>query len=918
MKSNYADTYSSYRKSVANLLKFHTTADLLDTIDTFSPGLSQKMANQERAYIITELSYMMANQAFSQDVFSSTKNALESAIMHEAKKEVIPKANLLLEMYKKQVLKRHKDKEDSDVATLREGAVKKVEDYIDRQFYGIGEVVLDEDGNIKKSDSVKNKLKTGRALQERFLKARSSAGTKADRIANNLYTKALEHGFISPKIAAFISDRETVLYQHLDDLLRKGLGKDATVSFTVGEVVYVRRRVLNKKTGVYRMEDGYMSPVGKFLPITEVIMDSKFQEYVMQKMDDLGLSVTLSGIGDGFLAFMRFRALGFSPISGSFNRLDGKMVNYLLDSSGKYWEPGANNITNTFMAGFNIWKLSSKHPVPGRGDEYDKLTYLLNNANVLQSTAEGDETNQQGMSVLKSFRQNILGTYSYSVGLPEGKNQATPLLNIMQSTFIKKNDGSMVPLFDGSTFPAWDMVDGVLHLKEEFRLDENGEPNIENIQNWEKFEPNLEDLSKNEYTLMRRRVIEAVEAGQGDYSKFNNIPFTRNFIGRALSLMFKWSFMQLRTWWNKGGDFNITRGKVEEAGLVRGLKNAPLVGGAATLGFVAAKTGMMSLGTLGLSSGVGIGAIALYAVYRKIKKDPEYEDLGGYVKKNLKQTVDLGWSTLLNLFNIPLHLAYSRKNLDDIPHISRFNAYLADDYTPEDVGRVKALGAQLAITVHTTISIPLLTQMLFGLWIEDDEPDSWERMLHNFINNSAQRLSDSATLFVNPLAIMGQINELYAFTLANDIREAGSNPDAGSGVSKLSKIFLPKPMKFAVGAIAPNTTGNYNPVARFTGGAFLDDTEYDKKSWVDTVIRDMATDGNYSAKKERERLRTEMKSDIKTDARTSWRYFTDPDAVDKEVDKRIKKLPSKGRGRKSQTELEALEKLKKSKEEGNY
>ena len=906
VSSNYADIYDTYRKSLIGTLKFSSVRDLQAA---YTDLTGKQTSTTDRGQLLTEVSFALANMAFSDDIFTSTQETLKSAIMQEARQDTLPKANLITEVYRNLSNRTPGEKNWRKLYDKNQQAVDKLEDFIDRQLYGIGEVELDSKGNIKKKNSWRTKAKEGRRTVSFFSDMRKHPSNPVQKKIGDLYTNAVNAGFLPSKVLAFMSDREKVLFQHLDTLLQKGLGKDATVSFKVGELTYRRTRVVVNKQVIFK---DFRDEGGSSIEITEGEMDMAFEAYILQRMDDLGLSVTLSGVVDGALSYLRFIGLAFSPVSGAFNRLDGKISNYILNSSGKYWNnPDANKNTNNFLFGYNSWRFAGKS-VGGvvdrdRDQQYEILTYLVDNANVLQSTANGDEgSNRHTMSTGDNFWKTLLGMYSYSVDLPEGKNQVTPLLNIMQETYITKSDGTQVPLFDGEKFPAWDLVDGVIKLKPEFRVTEQGNKNTSNISNWENFEPNIESPTDNTYTLMRRRVIEAIEAGQGDYSQFNNIKITRTYIGRAVSLMFKWAFMQHRLWWGKGGGVNITRGVVEEKGFARGVTNSPLVGGAALAGFIGVQTGMSVATVLG-GGGFVLAGLVTYGMYRQMKKSNS--TVSEVLRKNMQLSASLAYETVMETGNIALHGAYVKKDFSNIGILSKFSKGLIKPATREEAMGIKATAANLAIVTHATM-LPIVVQLLFGLWVEDDEPDSFGRMLHNFIANSTDRVASSSTMMMSPVAILKQVQELYVLSLVDDVATGMASPDIGKGASKLGKRLLPKPAKLAWETVSPSEPGMYNPLK--TVIPVLDYHEYVKGTWTDHYIRDMATDGEYSAERERLSEVRQLKARISQEKKATWDWFLNSESQKDALEEELKRVPKKGRGRNAQTQKEALEALRES------
>ena len=148
INSNYADIYDTYRKSLIGTLKFSSALDLQQAYKDLT---GRPTSSTDRGQLITEVSFALTNMAFSNDIFSSTQETLKSAIMQEARQDTLPKANLITEVYRNLSNRTPGEKNWRKLYDKNQQAVDKLEDFIDRQLYGIGEVELDSKGNLKKN-----------------------------------------------------------------------------------------------------------------------------------------------------------------------------------------------------------------------------------------------------------------------------------------------------------------------------------------------------------------------------------------------------------------------------------------------------------------------------------------------------------------------------------------------------------------------------------------------------------------------------------------------------------------------------------------------------------------------------------------------------------------------------------------------
>lgn len=934
MSSNYVDSYETFRKSLLSSIYPMSMEDLMSIVKDLNIPMNNNVSSEHlqgiydesdpeavmefekaRKVVANNIAVHIANQTFSQDRFAPTRDALRAAVEQHAKQETLPKANILLETYKNLQVTKTGEKYARSLQDNNPEAVAKISEMIDRQFYGLGGAELDSNGNIKKAKSIRNEAKKTNRLQKQ-IQAQSRPPGKFDKMLKALVDGAVEHGFIKEKWIAFVNERESMVFQYLDRMLDASVSETSKVEFTLDGKTYtqdVTLPVAAKKATA--SEPGTpATPLGRTYHVKDedgkvtaleggqAEFERLFQEHLVQVMDNIGLAPTLTGIYQGIMSYLRWRYLAYAPISGMKNFLDGMTVNYIIDKAGIYWDnPKANRNSKSFLTGYNMWKIRNKLPTNNKWavEEWEKLQYLLDNANILQSTAEGDERDAKGLTA----SGNLLSPFFLAVDLPEGKIQASILLNILQDHYIEDSEGNKVQVFDGSGFPAWDLVDGVLQLKPEFRVDSNGEPNESNLNNWERFEPNVEDLQDNDYTLMRRKVIEAIESVQGDYSKFNHIRLTKGTLGQFSSMMVKWFFMQHRQMWKEGGSVNITRGVIEEQGVARGLlKDNPaafLLGSAALLGL---NTGF-SLATMG-ALGLGVGAtFVLSNIFSNTKLGLD-SDLS--IKNNLKTIATLFYETLVELGDIPLYVLHTKKSLRDTRLNNKFSDMLYDDYDAQGSRRLRAMASLIATNFHW-MAFPVWMTSIFGLYNPDDEPDEWRRLYYNFLQNLSHSMASNSSTSFNPVSGAYLASEMFALGTFEDYSNAMTKGGFGGTIGATAKAAIPEFMRLPFGAVQPLPDGGYNAIHTITGGIITDPREYNSRQWIDTWIKDMATEGEHSAEKNVSKMRNERKKDIKSANRSILELFESQSTIEArkaKAEEEIKNLPKKRRGTGTYKELE--------------
>lgn len=930
---NYGDTYGNTFNRLSNLFKLQKVEDLERIMDRLgidkqaaydfatsnATGKVDPMKLLKEVYV-DAISHQIAQQSFSPDIFKSSLEAIDSAMRHEARESAIPEAENLLRMFASTQVT--PDKFGGTSMKLKDydpESIKKIQDFIDRQLYGINQITLDRDGKQKERNKIvpekRFRLKAIRGFQtlrEEVAKKQQAgvALTAKEKFQLAKYGLYRKTGIVPEKVFAYLTDRETVLMEYLDNLLTDGVDKNMKASFKDDNGNWIFRNwVPTPGPTPETLKNGYWentltTPDGVTTILSEEDFDEAMEEHILSKMEDLGVSATLSSLVDFTIKAGRLGALGWSISTGTFGRIDGKLMNYISAQLGMYFRnPTYNFRSNNFLAGYNSWKVSGLN-ARGLQEQYDILTYVAENTNILQSTVNTDDQYKKGLKINKDLSSIMTSAYAVSVNLPEGKTQMTALLNILQDVYIEDVEGNKVQLFDGKSFPAWtfNKVTGTVELKPEFRQKKNEagvvEENFSNIQNWERFAVNEKDLSDNSFVLARRRIIELIETTQGDYSEFNNIQATQRARGRALVSMFKWFFSQYRLMWQEGGGINIVRGQLEQPGIMSGLlQQSPLAFAVASTAGIG-----LSAGIGGIAGIAGAGLLGFLA-FEGIRTGWKAAKKSNYsMKHNVKTSLSLLTETTIEMFNIALHLLYSKKDLRDMRILGKspvgsVSSLLADENSMNQ-GRVKAVASMLALTAWTTI-IPIIAGGYLGLYDDDDDDDDIRRMFYNWVANMSDRVGETPQLHMNPFVILKQLKELYMIGVIEDTYDGLVSKDFNGAAFLFNgmKKFIPKPARTTYQLLSgPDKDGKYNPLGIILKGILLDPKEYNASSWQDAVVRDMATDGEYSAKKKYMKMRLEAKGEIQFQKRASLNLITsilNPGHADEEIERMFKKLPKK-------------------------
>jgi len=830
----------SYKeKAISDKKEFKMALSLLSNEELLQEAIKEGVNKPEklsRKKLLEETILAKTLKNYSTDINKVSFALLDMAALQRAKEDTLPIANVLL-----QANKRIK----SIDGTERANSIAKMQNWIDRVIKN------------------KNEKYTG---SESFLGKPLSKNTWLETIFNKLGELPIIKKFLNEKSLKFFTEQEKEIidfYKRIKD----SDSIDGAIKFIDEDGNIFQSAFLNEKEtklGFFVKEKG----TNYFSKISEEDFKIYFEKHLEEKIKEKGLDLTLAGFIQGILKTIIIKGLAFNPVSGVFNRVEGKNSGLIMDATNKYWTRGNIHQANRALSFANLLKFT---PDKWRPEDYKKAKMLdilmtfIQDVNLIQDRK--NELERQSEKSDFNYHEK-LNTYQLAVDNPEFKNQGAILLAILMDTIITDDNGNQVPIFNKETleFNAWELKDGKITLKEGFR------DNQSNILNWENFEINEHDLKDNQFFLTRLKIKNAISRSQGNYDNLDVIDATRTIYGRALTIFMKWLPEHYMQRFSSGKGYDINTGKTKLKGRYRYLLKNPgafLSGGMTS---VALSFGLNPMTGLAMS---GIAGVTIYKYFKSTfgKKALENE---AYITRDL---IDFTKHILGSTMNYPFELLNIKKG--KVTDSLYMGAYKKSTLSKEEVYNLQAIAKEIGIRFA---QILIFMMVKAALWDDDDDND--EKMFNNFVMNQLNRGIDTLAMWQNPKALYSDVTR-FAFLRylwsAQDLMTNIINRDEDK-IHKNSLKLTPLPSLFTKG-VAP----------------WKDELEYGA-DWKDIVIEDIKTGGEKSAHKKYLNLRKKLREDL---------FKKYPNLNKKEIRKEIrKKIPNRKKGESYKNALKRLEKIK--------
>lgn len=741
------------------------------------------------------------------DLNTSMKATLIEASLHNARLKTEPIAKGILKVFSD-----IKDKDGKDRTRANE-----------RLKYWVDKIVLNHTTAYRGSTNLEGKPIDNEGWLNKIIQ----------QLGGNKWLEKIQE----KKLMKLLSDNDKKILKELKDVQKSGYGP----TFKIDHLGYQLQKVIDADGNSQYAANGEVVTKGEF--------DKIFEQYIEDHIKSLGLDLNLAGIIDGVLKTVIFKGLGLNPISGIFNRVEGKHSSMIMDLTGEYWTTGNIDIANQFMFAANINKMSPDQlPVNIRGRKQEVKTFqeFINRLRVLQ-----DRKNELQRNVEDSrFNMQKLNLFQFAVEHPEFKNQGAIMLAIMMDEDIVDNNGNKFKLFDKDTmsFTPFTLDNyGVLQIKPEFS--ESFTFNSEQIEN------------------MVLRIEDAVSHSQGNYNQFDIMKIKKSMWGRAATVFMTWFPEHFNQRWgvrNMNGDLNVnlfTGKKRQDGRFIAAYKTSKPTFFMYMLGALG-----ISYGALGMVGLVGAGAVGAFVYQKFLKKVTS--DIGRDAN-HAKESVEFFRSILIETLNYPMRMVNTSYRPGKIVEdLTGGKVYSKTNLSDEQIGSLRAMSRELAIML-TWLSIKLAMGAL--MYDDDDDKDSPARMRYNFIQNQLSRFITTLNSWGNPHALIEDNSRIAALSYVESLwkfldvtvldHDSKQIPKAALDISPLPRIIT-KPLQ---GQAPWEDKSNYDndPNINLKG---LTPT----LKWTETLYKDWDTDGEYTAKKEYNEIRNTRRKEIKKDLMSKY------------------------------------------------
>lgn len=663
------------------------------------------------------------------------------------------------------------------------------------------------------------------------------------------------------------SDTDKIIKEELEKLQAEG-HKPGETTFTMDGKIYQSKYSVKNKKFFYTITSTDPKTGDRFESVLEEKdFEEAFQAYIKYKLDHLGVPMTMGSVVTGIQKILILKGMALNPFSGIINRVEGRDTNFRMDATGLYWTPGNMEYANNFLALSNLTKLSNKlvDPPIEKMKQIELFVKLMHEFNVIQDRKSELDKN---ISNSNYSIEGWLNVYAPAIDHPEFKNQGEIVLSILMDTKIKDANGEEYPFFnkDTMTFTAYELVDGNLKLKDEFNTEDNQ-------KTWGSFGVDRDNIENNGYLLARSKMKHAIARSQGNYESNDTQMILNSTLGRVVSQYKRWLPEHVMQRFNTNDkDYDLQTGKKKQKGrYIHVLDNAGALGGLGLFNLA------LGVGATPFMAAIGVGltasAIGLH-LYRKYS--------GKAVKTQANQVMvfaDFMRSIAFSFLNYPLRVLH-------LPSKWRLNHQIKTGYTQLTEDEARQLSAA-AVEMSHKLTYMIITMIGTAL-LWDDEDDEKKARARFFINQS-QKLSNSANMYLDPKAFMEDSTRVSFFQWINDIYKV-SKAIAGEDefeAKQVGKLFMPR----IVADIA------------FDGTVVQDKKEFTPGAIEVVIGKNYATDGNYTAKKKIEKVRSKYREEVTKQLESTL----EGEALEKAVETRVKeKYPPK---KKSQTYKEYLENL---------
>lgn len=634
--------------------------------------------------------------------------------------------------------------------------------------------------------------------------------------------------------ATTFSKQETSLMDIVKQVRKKGITDDTT--FSLDGFTYMSTK------GNY-----FISMNDEFQQITKESFNTAFEQFLTDKVKDLGMSRTLNSIINGILKVIVVKGLALSPKSGVFNRLEGTLTNMVRDTDGSYWTSGNLNVAKHFMTGINMYRVFSDRKLSEEASNHKKQveTFIqLFEALGVYQDKKNELDRRDNISKYNKIARKF-DVFQFAVDLPEFKNQGEITMCMLMDIKVKDNMGNFYDFFDKKTMSFTIFEPGTMSLKEEFRIPEN--------MGWETFHLQSQEKGRllNEFFVASVKIDDMIKKTQGNYSKFDSIRIHDHTIGRALMVFMRWfpEHIQQR-FGTRTGD--VIQGKSKVIGRYSAMyNNLPAMGIFGTFWALIAFGPMSPIVPL-----IGGGLVAIPFLIKTIMAARgKLESHILWNSFNIQVSAGVLQEAIIHSLNFPMDIVHKKTHMIKGPvfkAISLENIASKEntDLTIEEARALKGLaqdiGNMIGIQIIALTLKVMLKALLSGRGDDDDDKEKHSKDLdqvaiqyfYNYVTNTSMRLYQTISSWASPNALVDQNSKFAALRFINDLVRLEILVDryfTGAGTDAEFKDVMYQVSKVQPVIPLPNTLSGM----AFGKYPFFDEEifQQNKSSWTEKMFK---------------------------------------------------------------------------------
>lgn len=452
---------------------------------------------------------------------------------------------------------------------------------------------------------------------------------------------------------------------------------------------------------------------------------------VTYALDNIGKVYALSAIYDNVINRLSiFVGLGYNVKAQVINRFQGWWQG-MINDTGRYWPEGAFYASNAFINRKGLRRLPGAHSYR---NEIRKTKLMIEKLNTLQ-----DATNELDRAKRDSGirgKTKVLNPF-YLTEYVEWHNQVPQILAILMGQQITDSNGNSVPVFDGTSFPAFIIDKGHLVLKPEFDTEDNRATWV--------------DFSNQASSDMKTKISQTIAILNGDYSKTGGTLVKSKAVGRTLMMFKTWLPKQIMMRFGSN-QTDLALGLQDFDGAYTGALKTSKSRTAAT---AALTTGIGVTATMGLGLGFAVpmaAGLIGYTAYQNYRAKKDGENLD-----TMKQLSLAGQALIKKAVGLPVNTLAGKdlikaQNLDEL------------GLTPQEKQNLHFIINEITGLLYLTLMKVMIKAMyqdgddeepktIFGQpnpYLYKKRQSDEEKAFYNLMENNITRSIDDVTLFMNP------------------------------------------------------------------------------------------------------------------------------------------------------------------------